>query len=329
MRHGKPEGVVMPSPDYRFSIIRFVLITTSLSILACQKFVPFAQEASSNWNSHSTSNSNAIDDSNTNTNSSSFGSGGAIEPGALGRTPKGAIIYIPQGYRSSKSASSVLVLWNSSYQHWKAWADQTNFILIDTNPLDTKATTICNGGQTMRSSYVDQKYILTLLAEARELVLKGYNVDRSKIFYAGWSHGGDLAMKFASLPQADSLAPDDRNDVFCSPHPDELLELQKAAHVGQQEVAGVLAFPGQWGFNQINMLKQTYQLKLRQSCFAFVAGGNDSGYSRSHQILANELQKIPGYSNRVYQKVWPGYGHNLNSNTAALNEAMNWLLQCQ
>lgn len=316
---------------FGIGILKAMLAICLISTLACQK--PTTGEATASKTSSDSSGSNSTNTNNNSANSSntsnfSFGSGGSLKAGTLGRTPKGALIYIPQTYGARESASSVLVLWNSSYQYWKTWADQTNFILIDTNPLDSQATTICNGGQSMRSSYVDQKYLLTLIAEARELILKGYNVDRSKIFYAGWSHGGDLAMKFASLPQASTLAPDDRNEVFCSPPPNELLELQKAAHVGQQEVAGVLAFPGHWGFNQLHMSKQTYQLKLRQSCFAFVAGSNDGAYSYAYQVLVPELKKVPGYLNRVYQKIWPGYGHNLNNNAAALSEGMNWLLDC-
>lgn len=275
-------------------------------------------------------NTNSSSGSNPSSSITSFsqGSGGSLKPGGLGRSPKGALIYLPTSYRGSAGASALVVLWNSNYQYWKTWADQTNSIVIDTKPTDSTVTTLCNNNQVMSASYVDQKYLLSLIAEAREIAIKGYNVDLKKIFYAGWSHGGDLAMKFASLPTADTLAPDDRNEVFCSPPPQELLAFQKAAHVGQQEVAGVLAFPGHWGFHQLKVFKQASQLGQRLSCFSFLAGASDSTYGYAYQTLIPELLKVPGYQKRVFQKIWPGYGHNMNQNPAGLGEAMKWLLDC-
>jgi hypothetical protein len=253
---------------------------------------------------------------------------GAWLPGQTGRSAHGAYIYIPKSYAKSGKPSSVIFLFHIDYRYFRAMADAENTVLVDTEPLDRGDTTTCNGGQTYSSGYVNQKYILSLIAESRDLLIAQYNVDATRFYYAGWSHGGDLAMKFASLPTADSLAPDDQQSVACSNPPSELLSYQKAAHVGQTEVAGVMVFPGHYGYEQIDLWKKTNSMGTRRSCFAYSVGTNDSTYTQAYNILMPKLQQVANYSNRIYYKTWQGYQHDLHTHSDAVKAAWDWLKVC-
>ena len=112
----------------------------------------------------------------------SNGSGGPLTPGAIGASPLGAEIRLPTNYDPSVAAP-VLWLFNEPRTDWDAIADVDGIVLIDLR------------------EYNDVDAIVAKLNETAELVEQGYNVDRARYHWAGWSAGGNLAIMLGAANQ--------------------------------------------------------------------------------------------------------------------------------
>ncbi|MCB0365953.1 MAG: hypothetical protein KDD68_11215 [Bdellovibrionales bacterium] len=208
----------------------------------------------------------------------SNGSGGKLQPGQSENTAGGGTIYSPQSY-SPDFASPVVVLFNMDTSQWKSIADRDGFFVVDTN------------------SYNDQRLIFNRLNEAVGILEAGYNVDRARIYFAGWSAGGNIALLNGTNP------------------------------VNANELAGIMVFPGSGGNYARNYLTQASQQGKRAVPIYYAVGDRDTstGYYPGVVNEAQILSQIPGYAERITYKVWPEVGHSLHQ--GAFDEAWKWISQ--
>jgi PKD repeat protein len=114
----------------------------------------------------------------------SNGSGGTIAAGTSALTTLGAEIYIPSSYAPSTFASPAIWLFNEALSDWKTIADNEKIIVVDLH------------------EYNNTTNIVAKLNETMPLVENGYNVDKARYYWAGWSAGGNLAIIIGSQNQS-------------------------------------------------------------------------------------------------------------------------------
>lgn len=206
----------------------------------------------------------------------SNGRGGKLQPGQSEKTAGGGTIYCPQNYKSDY-ASPVIVLFNMDISQWKSIADRDGLFVVDTN------------------SYNDQSLIFNRLNEAVGILEAGYNVDRARIYFAGWSAGGNIALLNGTNP------------------------------VNANELAGIMVFPGSGGNYARNYLTQASQQGKRAVPIYYAVGDRDTstGYFPGVVNEAQILSRIPGYESRITYKVWQDMGHSLHQ--GAFDEAWKWI----
>ncbi len=262
------------------SLLLFFLASCSFSGFNSTHKQGLNSENTSSSSSSSSNSSEPTDSTGTKKSNGidpSGGSGGSILPGQSKTEDSGAILYVPTSYNSSDQASSVIILFNMSISQWKSIADQDNIFLVDTQ------------------SYDDVDLIFTRLNSSLSLLDKEYNVDRARIYLAGWSAGGNIALNYGTdLQLTDS-------------------------------VAGIMVFPGSGGSYTINHFKQASQQNKRAIPVYYAVGDQDTatGYYPGVLNEALLLAAISGYEKRIQTKVWNGFGHKLNN--PALSEAWGWM----
>lgn len=194
----------------------------------------------------------------------SNGSGGTIAPGTIGVTAGGATIYCPTSYQPSQYASPVIFLFNMDVNQFQTLANADRAFLVDTN------------------SYNDVNLIFTRVNEALGILQTQYNIDLARLYFAGWSAGGNICMLYLTDPQNQ-----------------------------QTVVAGIMTFPGTGGNTAYNNCRNNTGRK----CGLYYAVGDQDTATGYYPGAVNEAQAIaalPGWASKVTYKVWPGQGHGLN-----------------
>ncbi len=205
----------------------------------------------------------------------SNGTGGTIAPGTTGTTPKGATIYCPTSYDPANFASPVICLMNLDISHFQNIADTDAVFIIDTN------------------SYNDVQLIFERYNEAITILINEYNIDMARIYFAGWSAGGNICLLYLTDPQYQ-----------------------------QDFVAGIMVFPGSGGNTAVNNCNANTG---RKSALYYAVGDQDTstGYYPGCLQEASVIASIPGYANKVETRVWAGQGHMLSQD--ARDEAWAWI----
>ncbi len=206
----------------------------------------------------------------------SKGTGGSISPGGTGQTANGATIYAPR-YTGAKQASSVIVLFNLDISDFATIADRDNIFLLATN------------------SYNDRQLIADRFDQGIELLSKQYNIDLAKIYLAGWSAGGNIAL-------IDFTAPEE-----------------------QAVIAGIMVFPGTGGNYLRDNLKAASQSGTRKIAIHYSVGDQDTqtGFYPGCVTEHDYFIKFPGYGDRIGLKVWQGSGHGLPPQSR--EDAWKWI----
>ncbi len=197
----------------------------------------------------------------------SHGSGGPIAPGTVGTSPLGAQIRLPTNYDPSVAAP-VIWLFNEPRTDWDAIADNDGIVLIDL------------------VEYNDVDAIVAKLNETAELVEQGYNVDRARYYWAGWSAGGNLAIMLGA---------------------------------GNQDfVAGALVFPGTGGSIAQPDLRDWDGHKLRMF---YACGTADPNYD--WHVVENEANTWRAYGYETDFKAVEGAPHRIDEATYGIR-AVGW-----
>jgi PKD repeat protein len=204
----------------------------------------------------------------------SNGSGGSITAGTSGYTTLGSEIYIPTSYSPATFASPVIWLFNEALTDWKSIADQEKIVIVDLH------------------EYNNTTNIVNKLNESIPVLENGYNVDKARYYWAGWSAGGNLAVIIGSQ--------------------------------NQSLIAGTMVFPGTGGnLAQPNMQSNTgHKIRLYYAC-----GDQDPNYSWSAvQYEATSWNSWYGYTTR-FDKV-TGSGHYISETTYGIRAtAWAWMKQ--
>lgn len=195
----------------------------------------------------------------------SGGSGGDLAPGSVGTSPLGAQIRIPTSYDPSVAAP-VIWLFNEPRADWEAVADADGIVLIDLQ------------------EYNDVDAIVAKLNETADLVEQGYNVDRARYYWAGWSAGGNLAIMLGA---------------------------------GNQDfVAGALVFPGTGGGVAQPDLRDWDGHKLRMF---YACGTLDPNYD--WRVVENEANTWRGYGYETAFQAVDGAPHRIDEATYGIRAA--------
>jgi predicted esterase len=201
----------------------------------------------------------------------SNGSGGTIGPGQTGSSPLGAIIRIPTSYDPALRASPVVWLFNEELPQWSAIADASGIVLVD---LD---------------EYNDIDAIVAKLNETAPLLDAGYNVDRARYYWAGWSAGGNIVVILGSQ--------------------------------NQDTLAGTMVFPGTGGsIAQPHMSSnQGHKLRLFYAC-----GDQDPNYG--WQVVENEANVWGGLGYTTHFVRVDGAAHYIDEPTYGVRaDAWSWI----
>ncbi len=211
----------------------------------------------------------------------SRGSGGKVTPGKIGRTQGGGDFYIPKSYAPQTAASSMIVMFNLNIPAFKAIADRDNVILLDT------------------MFYEEEEEIFSILNEAMISLPKAYNIDLAKMYWAGWSNGGNIAI------------------------------LNGTKLENQKKFAGIMVFPGAGGKEAVDNFSQVNQQKARRTAIIYEVGSLDTafGYVQFIPGEVNTLRKISGYSDRIAYKIWPNVGHEAWAAPGVAEHAWSWIKQ--
>ncbi|MCB0363281.1 MAG: hypothetical protein KDD35_11185, partial [Bdellovibrionales bacterium] len=206
----------------------------------------------------------------------SLGSGGNFKPGSFNTTSDGSNIYIPPQYSATK-ASPVIFLFNMKIAQWRAVADSDGVILVDT------------------VSYNDVNLIFSRIENSIGILESGYNVDRARYYFAGWSAGGNIAIKYGTDPRNAST------------------------------LAGIMVFPGSGGTIAIENLSSAARQGIRAVPIYYAVGTKDTATGYYPGILddARIMSQIPGFQNKIKTRVWEGQSHGLANE--ANEAAWMWL----
>ena len=194
----------------------------------------------------------------------SRGSGGRWAPGTQGDTLGGATVYCPSSYDSER-ASPIIFLFNMDISQWKDVADRDGIFLVATN------------------SSNNNQLIFARINEGIGVLEDGYNVDRARVYFAGFASGGDIALINGTDP------------------------------VNASEVAGIMVFPGSGGSKARRNLLDARQQGKRAVGIYITVGMEDraTGYYPGAINQARLLLDIPGYRNRIKYQEWIDEGHHL------------------
>lgn len=150
------------------------------------------------------------------------------------------------------------------------------------------------------SSPAEQQLVVDRYQEALGILTNQYNLEQAKVYIAGWSAGGNFALLGATSPDA------------------------------QQEIAGIMVFPGTGGNRLLSNCQQNIRRKM---AFYYAVGDQDTstGYARGVPNEASVIGQVSGYQDRVRYKVWAGRNHDLVSHPTlgppVIEEAWNFLRQ--